>query len=258
MPLPHRLTLCEQLFSCSDLIYAEALGSHWCLESAGARLGKESRCCSLFAPMLLHAGLFAVLSAFTRMFPTPPPSRRKVLPAAEYKEQRRQHKWGLPLHWPGGPHHHANSHQATSPHSSHAGNTGNTHSVSNGNATAPQAVAMTTSTIGQQGAAASFLQADASPGWGRDQGLSRVSAVQQDSDGNQDSATLPQAGRAAGSSPGVLVLPSQRGLPGAAAAPAGPVAQQVAAAAASSGGGRQAGSAVVHRQQERGFVTIDL
>lgn len=206
----------------------------------------------LFAPMLLHAGLFAVLSAFTRMFPTPPPSRRKVLPAAEFKEQRRQHKWGLPLHRP---HHHASGHQAPPPHSSHAGNTGNSHS--NANATSPQSVAMAATTVGQQSAAASFPQADASPGWGRDQGLSRVSAVLQDSDANQDAANLPQSGRAAGSSPGVLVLPSQRGSAGA-AAPAGPAAQQVAAAAASSGESCQAGSAVVHRQQERGFVTIDL
>lgn len=206
------------------------------------------------------AGLFAVLSACTRMFPTPPPSRRKRLPAAEYKQQQheqqhleKQHEqqrkpwWGLP--W--ARHHRtpATTTSTTAASNGPAAGACSPSSVEKGDA--GSAVGLTANAAnGAAGAAAANGSAgdvcvDVSPGWGKDQGLNRASPQVE----SEDAPPIVQAPAAASgtcsAAPAVtmLVLPSQTRL---------------AAAPPAAGGDVVPGRTAAVPKISRDYVTIDL
>jgi hypothetical protein len=150
--------------------------------------------------------MFATLSAFTRMFPTPPPSRRKRVPAEEYKahqarkEERRSRHAHLHHH-----HHHktanidghnvdqattAQSRQHEGPESTSTGSTAPGIKPSSSSTAGPAGFSQSTSVrasaapgLGPQqqslemalsGASSVPVMFDEAPGWGKDQGLSDV------------------------------------------------------------------------------------
>lgn len=197
------------------------------------------------------AGLFATLSAFTRMFPTPPPSRRKRLPAAEFK-QRQDRKGDLPLH-----HDHTGDHQL-----------GSQHTPASAEAGAPPAAAGAHNSSSALAAAPSGASnsnipiiVDASPGWGQDQGRSN-SSIDLDKQQHPAAGTRPgsagQAELGSGHHSRFLVLPSERSSLPAVAAGAAAAAEVPAGTREPPVSPRIRAALDGHRAQSRDFVTIDF
>lgn len=196
------------------------------------------------------------------MFPTPPPSRRKRLPAAKFK-QHQERKGDLPLHHVHTGDHHQWGSQHTPASQAEAGAPGpaaaGAHNGSSALAAAPSSASSSSIPI----------IVDASPGWGQDQGLSN-SSIDLDKQQQHPAAGTARPGSAGQAelssghhSRNFLVLPSQTSsLPALAAGAAAAAAAEVPAA----GTCREppvspcirAAMDGHHRAHSREFVTIDF